>query len=57
MFVANNSVDEEIVEEIPKSPGRKEYDLFDPFSGEKVQARKKVMCRLDVRLFIYLLLG
>jgi hypothetical protein len=46
--LGNDTLAEEIEEDIPETPKMKEYELIDPFSGEKLQARKKVLCRLDV---------
>lgn len=47
--LVNDTLQEEIQEEILCSPKAKQYDLFDPFSGEKVQVRKKVLCTIDVQ--------
>lgn len=41
---------EEIQEDILQSPAAKKYELFDPFSGEKIHSRKKVYCSTDVRI-------
>jgi hypothetical protein len=46
-------LEEEIKEEINEPNDAKEAYLLDPKSGEKVQTRKKVVCRLEVGIPIH----
>ena len=46
-ILVNDTLEEEICEEIQSSPQQNECDLFDPFSG-KIQVRKKVLYTIDV---------
>ena len=46
----NDTIEQEIMEEIDHCPEEIQNSLFDPYSGHKIQTRKKVVCRTDKEL-------
>lgn len=48
VLIDEKSFGEEIHEEITECHDKNIHDLYDPQSGLKTQARKKVICRTDV---------